>query len=123
MLGMNILHPEALQFHPDSSPSDTLNACTKYNIKPPHLNADLFATWLKKTNMNVQLQKDLVRGWREGFILGSNILNENHIVGCPPMDEHQETVLENSIKKESELRRLGGPYKKPIEDGRRFTNA
>ena len=71
LLGMNLLFPQALTFDDRSTVADTLEACSRYGIKPPSLNADRFEDLLKKTEIDEDLQASLVRGWREGFNLGS----------------------------------------------------
>ena len=63
--GMNVLFPQALNFDDRSSVLDTQEACSRYGIKPPSLNADRLEELLKKTDMNEDLQASLVRGWRE----------------------------------------------------------
>ena len=67
---MNVLFPQALNFDDRSSVLDTLEAFSRYGIKPPSLNADRLEELLKKTEMNEDLQASVVRGWREGFNLG-----------------------------------------------------
>ena len=42
--------------------NDTLEACKKYNVKPPSLNADLLETLLKGTTIGYDLQASIVRG-------------------------------------------------------------
>ena len=60
---MNVLFPQALIFDDRSSVLDTLEACSRYGIKPPSLNADRLEELLKRTEMNEDLQASLVRGW------------------------------------------------------------
>ena len=78
LLGMNLLFPQALNLDDRSTVADTLEACSKYGIKPPSLNADRFEELLRKTDIDEDLQASLVRGWREGFNLGSKLIIENH---------------------------------------------
>ena len=59
---MNKLHPAPIPINLDSSQADTAEACARYNIKPPHLNADLFEKLLQKTDINENLQESLVKG-------------------------------------------------------------
>ena len=120
--GMNSLHPDPIAFHEDSSEKGTLEACAKYNVQPPPLNADLFELLLHKTSINQALQKSLIRGWREGLELGSNIPQIDHLVESQNMEGEQLEVLRKTLKKEIDHKRLVGPLEKPIRDGRWFKN-
>ena len=99
-----------------------MEACDRYNVKAPHLNADLYENLLSKTDINKELQKSLVRGWREGFDLGSELPEEDHIVGSPVVQSEHREVLKSSIEKELMLRRLCGPFDQPIRDDKWFSN-
>ena len=59
---MNERHPVPLSFPEPSSVKDTLEACKKYKVKPPSLNADLLETLLKGTTIGYDLQASIVRG-------------------------------------------------------------
>ena len=123
LLGMNNLDPTPLSFPKDSSVENTLEACKIYKIKPPTLNARLFGDLLKQTDMNPKLQASLVRGWKEGFALGSHLPPINHFVPDRenrPLEE--KTVLQEGLQKEKSLGRLHGPISKPYHDGRWFKN-
>ena len=80
LLGMNILDPTPLSFPETSSVEDTQNGCRRYKVRPPSLNASLFRDLLKGTALNPYLQASLVRGWKEGFMLGSHLPPSNHFV-------------------------------------------
>ena len=121
--GMNKIHPVPLSFHNNSSVEDTKEACRVYGIKPPSLNADLFKTLLKTTDINEELQQSLVRGWREGLDLGADLPNKDQIVEEIALASSQRITLNNSLQSEVEKRRLKGPLKHPIRDGRWFVNA
>ena len=121
--GMNIQHPMPLTFDDRSSPKDTIEACMRYNVKQPSLNADLLELLLKKSEINVKLQASLVRGWREGLDLGSNLPEMDHLVDCPKMTKEQLEVLTEQIKKEASKKRLGGPFDSPIRDAHWFKKA
>lgn len=123
LLGLNKLHEKPIQFHKLSSPEDTREACEKYNVKLPALNAELLGALLEKTEMLPALQESLVRGWREGLDLGSDLPEDDHWVNSPNMNEEQLEVLSTSLKLETNLKRLCGPLKKPICDGRWFTKS
>ena len=105
---MNTLHPDPITFHEDSSEKGTLEACAKYNVQPPPLNADLFELLLHKTSINQALQKSLIRGWREGLELGSNIPQIDHLVESQNMEGEQLEVLRKTLKKEIDHKRLVG---------------
>ena len=120
---MNNLYPEPLQFHPNSSPEDTREACREYGIRMPSLNADLFEELLSKTSVNEKLQRSLVRGWREGLDLGAELPPEDHLVKEPKLDRNQLKVLKDSLAKEVEKKRLKGPLAEPVRDGRWFFKA
>ena len=83
---------------PRSSQANTMEACDRYNVKAPHLNADLYENLLSKTDINKELQKSLVRGWREGFDLGSELPEEDHIVGSPVVQSEHREVLKASLE-------------------------
>ena len=123
LLGMNKLYPDPLKFHQCSSQEDTEEACRKYKVKPPSLNAALFERLLRETEINAQLQETLVRGWREGLDLGSKLPREDHFVGSPIMNEEKTAILETSLLREKEKGRLKGPFKQPIRDGKWFKEA
>ena len=123
LLGMNKLHPTPLRFHEKSSPEDTLKACKQYGVKPPPLNWQIFKALLEGTEMVSALQASLVRGWREGLDLGSEIPRVDHLVDSPAMEERQLEVLRSSLKKERYKKRLCGPFPTPIRDGVWFMNA
>ena len=59
---MNVLCPDLPKFPDNSSVEDIYEACQLYSVKPPSLNADLFETLLKKTDLAADLQASLVRG-------------------------------------------------------------
>ena len=99
-----------------------MEACERYNVKSPHLNANLFEDLLSRTDINKELQKSLVRGWREGFDLGSELPEEDHIVRSPIVDDEHLGVLKASIEQELKLRRLCGPFDQPIRDDRWFSD-
>ena len=120
---MNKLHPTPLRFHEKSSPEDTLKACKQYGVKPPPLNWRIFKALLEVTEMSSALQSSLVRGWREGLDLGSEIPRIDHLVDSPAMEEQQLEVLRSSLKKETSKKRLCGPFQTPIRDGVWFKNA
>ena len=120
--GMNIVHPIPLVYDSRSSEEDTLEACKKYNVKPPSLNAELFDSLLKKTYIDENTRDSLVRGWREGFDLGSNLPLENNMVKSPKLDETQKTVLRDGLETEVRLKRMIGPLDKPIKDEKWFKN-
>ena len=123
MKGMNYLHPEPLLFHPKSSPDDTREACEKYGVRQPSLNAKLFQELLRKTNIPVALQDSLVRGWKEGLDLGAELPHKDHFVEEPSLTEDQLKVLQVSLNKECEEKKLIGPLAQPIRDGRWFLRA
>ena len=78
LVGMNFLFPQALTFDDRSTVADTLEACSRYGIKSPSLNADRFEELLKRSEIDEDLQVSLVRGWREGFNLGSMLPDRSH---------------------------------------------
>ena len=118
LVGMNKLHDRPIRFHEHSSPDDTREACEKYDVKLPVLNADLLGALLGKTDMSVPLRDSLVRGWREGLDLGSDLPEVDHLVDSPHMTEVQLEVLRSALKLETNQRRLCGPLTTPIRDGR-----
>ena len=121
--GMNKLHPTPLSFHDSSSVEDTNEACRVYGVKPPSLNANLLETLLKDTEMTVELQQSLVRGWREGLDLGAELPNEDQIVEEIALTSTQRLTLKKSLQAEVDKKRLIGPLQQPIRDGRWFSNA
>ena len=123
LLGMNKVYPQPLAFDPRSSVNDTNEACKKYKIRESALNTPLFEVLLRKTDINPALQISLVRGWKEGFNLGSKLPDTDHLVERPNMAKEQTNVLRSSIEKEVKLGRLSGPWAKPLQDGRWFKNA
>ena len=120
LLGLNKIHEKPIRFHESSSPEDTLEACRKYDVKLPTLNAELLGTLLQKTTMLPALRRSLVRGWREGLDLGSDLPEDDHWVDSPNMNEEQLEVLRTSLKHETDLKRMCGPLKRPNYDGRWF---
>ena len=60
--GINTVFPEAILLSDRSSKEDTLEACKKYKVKAPSLNATLFRTLLAGTEISPTLQKSLVAG-------------------------------------------------------------
>ena len=122
LLGMNFLFPQAMTFDDRSSVADTLEACSRYGIKPPSLNADRFEELLRKTGIDEDLQASLVRGWREGFSLGSKLQDKSHYSRGPRTDEIKEGVLRAGLSAEVNLGRMHGPLKTPLNDGRWFVN-
>ena len=71
----------------------------------------------------MRLQASIVKGWREGFDLGSKLPNEDHFSAAPRIDETQEDVLRAGLEAETKLKRLHGPLDEPITDHRRFSNS
>ena len=123
LLGMNILDPTPLSFPETSSVEDTQNGCRRYKVRPPSLNASLFRDLLKGTALNPDLQASLVRGWKEGFMLGSHLPPSNHFVPEAlnrPLE--QTEVLRKGLEKEKKLGRLHGPIMEPYYDNRWFKN-
>ena len=118
--GRNIVHPIPLVYDSRSSEEDTLEAGKKYNVKPPSLNAELFDSLLKKTYIDENTRDRLVRGWREGFDLGSNLPVENNMVKSPKLDETQKTVLRDGLETEVRLKRMIGPLDKPTKEEKWF---
>ena len=112
---MNKLHDRPIRFHELLSPDDTREACEKYNVKLPALNADLFAALLQKTTCRLPCETSLVRGWREGLDLDSDLPEVDDLVDCPNMVEVQLEVLRSTLKLEAHQRRF-------IRNGRWFTN-
>lgn len=121
--GMNALHPGPLEFPENSSERNTEEACRLYKVKPPSLNADLFELLLGKTDLSIALQVSLVRGWREGFMLGSNLPNKDHFVRTYVRNPDQRETLKKAMMEEKELGRLHGPVSEPYYDGRWFFNS
>ena len=60
--GINAVFPKAKLLNDRSSKEDTLEACKKFKVKPPSLNAVLFRNLLTKTEIDATLQESLVRG-------------------------------------------------------------
>ena len=120
---MNVLFPEPLKFDERFSVADTLAACEKFDIKPPSLNANRLEPLLLKTEINDELQASIVRGWREGFDLGSKLPDEDHFSAAPRIDETREEVLRAGLEAETKLKRLHGSLDGPIIDDRWFSNS
>ena len=120
---MNKTHPAPLSFHNNASEEDTKEACRLYGIKPPSLNADLFEELLKTTDINEELQQSLVRGWRENLDLGADLPNKDQIVEEIRSTSAQRRTLIDSLQAEVRKKRLKGPLRQPIRDGRWFVNA
>ena len=116
---MNGKHPEPLTFPAASSRKDTQEACRRYKVKPPTLNADFLETLLKKTQIEPDLQASIIRGWREGFDLGSHLPQQNHFAADSKFrSEEQNSYLKKGLEKEKAQGRIHGPIKKPYHDGR-----
>ena len=115
--GMTVLHPKPLQFPKSASVADTAEACDRYNVKLPSLNASLFEKLLSKTTIDKELQASLVKGWRVGFDLGSAIPAENHFVKETIIADDQSEALALALIKERNLGRLHGPIDEPYYDG------
>ena len=115
---MNIIHPEPLSFDSRSSVKDTRAACKTYGVKPPELNCNLFEELLEKTSIPTEMQMSLIRGWREGFNLGSELPNEDHLANPPILDETQREVLRKGLESEVRKGRMIGPLSKPLADGK-----
>ena len=122
-MGINKIHPSPIPINHLSSEAETLEACKIYSVKPPPLNADLFEKLLRQTDINEELQVSLVRGWREGFDLGSELPEEDPIVDSRIAENEHSEVLRANIDRELELRRLCGPYKQPVQDIKWFSHA
>ena len=95
---------------------DTSAACKAYNVKPPSLNSALFEKLLEETNIDREVQKSLVRGWREGFDLGSELPKDDHMAKAPKLNKAQEDVLRKNLEKEVQKGRMIGPLSKPLAD-------
>ena len=100
---MNLLFPQALTFDDRSTVADTLEACSRYGIKPPSLDADRLEELLKKTEIDDDLQASLVRGWREGFNLGSMLPDKSHFSRGQKTDEIKKEVLRAGLSAEVDL--------------------
>ena len=120
---MSILFPQPLKFDERSSVEDTLAAYEKYDIEPPSLNANRLEALLRKTEINEKVQASVVRGWREGFDLGSKLPDEDHFSAAPRIDETREEVLRAGLEAETKLKRLHGPLDEPITNDRWFSNS
>ena len=118
--GMNVVHPEPLSFDSRSTVVDTRAACQTYGVKLPELNSTLFEELLERTTITAEMQKSLVRGWREGFDLGSDLPNEDHLAKPPILDETQQAVLREGLESEVRQGRMIGPLSKPLADGKWF---
>ena len=68
------------------------------------------------------MQMSLIRGWREGFNLGSELPNEDHLANPPILDETQREVLRKGLEPEVRQGRMIGPLSKPLADGKWFQN-
>ena len=117
-----MLYPTPLSFPQNSSNEDTQEACQRFKVKPPDLNANRFEKLLRKTCINTDLQASLVRGWREGFRLGSKLPRVNHFSKSSTKLPEQRTALKEAMEKEKKLGRLHGPVTSPYYDKRWFTN-
>ena len=120
--GMTVLHPKPLNFPKSASVADTVEACERYNVKLPSLNASLFEKLLSKTMIDKVVQASLVKGWRVGFDLGSAIPAENHFVKETIIGDDQSEALAQALIKERDLGRLHGPIDEPYYDGQWFKN-
>ena len=89
-----------------------------YKVKLPALNADLFSELLYETDINKPLQDSLVRGWRVGFFLGSELPEENHLAKPPILDETKENVLREGLRTEVHRGKMVGPLGKRLSDNR-----
>ena len=112
-----MLYPTPLHFPENSSEEDTLEACQRFKVKPTDLNANLFERLLRKTDINTDLQESLVRGWREGFSLGSELPKMDHFSKSFTKLPEQRTALKEAMLKEK-LGRLHGPVDSPYYDDR-----
>ena len=119
---MNLLHPTPLQFPENSSEEDTKEACQRFKVRPSELNADLFEHLLGATDISANLQASLVRGWREGFILGSELPKLDHFSKSFTKLPEQKTALREAMLREKRLGRLHGPITSPYYDERWFSN-
>ena len=120
--GMNELHPVPLTFPPESSQADTLEACKKYKVNPS-LNADFLEETLKKTTIDPDVQASIIRGWREGFDLGSHLPAENHFAkDAKYRTEAQNNTLMKNLEEEKVAGLMNGPMTEPYVDGRWFHN-
>ena len=99
-----------------------MEACRIYKVKPPALNADLFSELLSETDINKPLQNSLVRGWREGFDLGSELPQENHLAKPPILDETKKKVLREGLMAKVRRGKMVGPLEEPLSDNRWFQN-
>ena len=117
---MNTLHPSPLEFDSRSSEADTLEAYRIYKVQPLALNADLFSKLLSETNINKAMQDSLVKGWREGFDLGCELPEENHLARPPILDETKENVLREGLMTEVRRGKMVGPLEEPLSDNRWF---
>ena len=116
--GMMVLHPKPLRFPESASIADTVEACQRYNVKLPSLNASVFEKLLSKTMIDNEVQASLVKGWRVGFDLGCAIPAENHFVKESIIADDQSEALARALIKERDLDRLHGPIDEPYYDGR-----
>ena len=119
---MNILYPNPLEFDARSTVQDTLEACQAYDVKPPQLNSVLFEQLLGETNISREVQESLVRGWREGFDLGSELPRDDHMAKAPNLNKAQEDVLRKNLETEVQKGRMIGPLTKPLADNKWFEN-
>ena len=62
----------------------------------------------------------MVRGWREGFNLGSEIPNIDHMVKESHRTETEKEIIGKSLAKEKDLGRIHGPIDFPYRDGKWF---
>ena len=114
--GINSAFPEPIPLDPRSSKENTLEACRRYNVKPPSLNADLCRSLLAKTDISIPLQDSLVRGWEAGFDLGSKLDDIDHYAPSSVLAQNQENALRSGLLAEVELGRMVGPLKSPLSD-------
>ena len=120
--GINAAFPEPIPLDPRSSRGNTLEACKRYKVKPPSLNADLCRSLLAKSDIAQPLQDSLVLGWEAGFDLGSELDDTDHFTSPSAFAQDQEEALKAGLLAEVKLGRMVGPLKTPISDGLWFHN-
>ena len=111
------VHMEDLRFPESASIADTVEACQRYNVKLPSLNASAFEKLLSKTMIDKELQASLVKGWKVGFDLGSAIPAENHFVKETIIGDDQSKALTQALIKERDLGGLHSRIDEPYHDG------
>ena len=116
--GINAAFPEAIPLDARSSKSDTLEACRRYKVKPPSLNADLCRSLLAKTDISEPLQNSVVQGWEAGFDLGSELEDTNHFAPSWTFAQEQVEVLRAGLLAEVKLGRMVDPLNTAIKDER-----